>query len=52
MIDCRFINAGKLVEETRVLVPGVGAGVRGGLTIYGPKTDLFVDRADCRIVSP
>jgi len=52
MIDCRFINAGKLVEETRVLVPGVGAGVRGGLTIYGPRTDLFVDRADCRIVSP
>lgn len=52
MIDCRFTNAGKPVEETRVLLPGVGAGVRGGLTIYGPKTDLFVDRADCRIVSP
>lgn len=52
MIDCRFTNAGKLVEETRVLVPGVGAGVRGGITIYGPRTDLFVDRADCRIVSP
>lgn len=52
MIDCRFTNAGKLVEETRVLVPGVGAGVRGGITIYGPGTDLFVDRADCRIVSP
>ena len=52
MIDCRFINAGKAVEETRVLVPGVGAGVRGGITILGPKTDLFVDRATCRIVSP
>lgn len=52
MIDCRFTNAGKLVEETRVLLPGVGAGVRGGLTIHGPRTDLFVDRADCRIVSP
>ena len=26
MIDCRFTNAGKPVEETRVLVPGVGAG--------------------------
>jgi hypothetical protein len=52
MIDCRFTNAGKLVEETRVLLPGLGAGVRGGLTIYGPGTDLFVDRADCRIVSP
>jgi hypothetical protein len=52
MIDCRFTNAGKLVEETRVLLPGIGAGVRGGLTIHGPRTDLFVDRADCRIVSP
>lgn len=52
MIDCRFTNAGKLVEETRALLPGIGAGVRGGLTIYGPKTDLFVDRADCRVVSP
>lgn len=52
MIDCRFTNAGRLVEETRVLLPGIGAGVRGGLTVYGPRTDLFVDRADCRIVSP
>jgi hypothetical protein len=52
MIDCRFTNAGKLVEETRALLPGMGAGVRAGLTIHGPKTDLFVDRAHCRIVSP
>ncbi|WP_422035450.1 hypothetical protein [Reyranella sp.] len=52
MIDCRFTNAGKLVEETRALLPGIGAGVRGGLTIYGPKTALFVDRASCRVVSP
>lgn len=52
MIDCRFTNAGRLVEETRALLPGIGAGVRGGLTVYGPKTDLFVDRAACRIVSP
>lgn len=52
MIDCRFTNAGKTVEETRALVPALGAGVRAGLLIYGPKTDLFVDRAHCRIVSP
>lgn len=52
MIDCRFTNAGKLVEDTRVLMPGIGAGVRGGVTIHGPKTDLFVDRATCRVVSP
>ncbi len=37
MIDCRFTNAGKPVEETRVLVPAVGAGVRAGIAIYGPQ---------------
>ncbi len=52
MIDCRFTNAGKPVEDTRVLMPAIAAGVRGGVTIYGPKTDLFVDRATCRVVSP
>lgn len=52
MIDCRFTNAGRTVQETRALVPALGAGVRAGLVIYGPKTDLFVDRAQCRIVSP
>lgn len=52
MVDCRFTNGGKLVEETRALLPAMGAGVRAGLTIHGPRTDLFVDRAHCRIVSP
>ncbi len=52
MIDCRFTNGGKLVEETRALLPAMGGGLRAGLTIHGPKTDLFVDRAHCRIVSP
>lgn len=52
MIDCRFTNGGNTVMETRVLVPAVGAGVRAGIVVYGPKTELFVDRANCRIVSP
>lgn len=52
MLDCRFTNGGKPVEETRVLVSKVGAGVRVGLTIYGPKTNLFVDRANCKVESP
>lgn len=52
MIDCTFTNGGKPVEETRVLVPALGAGVRAGILVYGPKTDLFVDRANCRVVSP
>ena len=52
MLDCRFTNGGRPVEQTRVLVSKVGAGVRVGLTIFGPKTSLFVDRANCKIESP
>lgn len=52
LINCRFTNAGKLVEETHVLVPAVGAGLRVGMIIHGPKTDLFVDRASCAVKSP
>ncbi|CAN5826569.1 hypothetical protein BH11PSE3_BH11PSE3_18170 [soil metagenome] len=52
LINCRFTNAGKLVEETHVLVPAVGAGLRVAMVIHGPKTDLFVDRANCRVTSP
>ena len=52
MLNCRFTNSGKLVEETHVLVPAVGAGLRVGMIIYGPKVDLFVDRANCGVKSP
>jgi len=52
LLHCSFTNGGKPVEETRVLLPAVGAGVRVGLTIHGPKTSLFVDRAACRVESP
>ena len=52
VINCRFTNAGNLVEQTHVLVPAVGPGIRVGMTIYGPKTDLFVDRATCAVTSP
>jgi len=52
VIDCRFTNSGKVVEDTHALVPAVGPGVRVGMSIYGPKTDLFVDRAMCGVTSP
>ena len=52
VINCRFTNAGNLVEQTHVLVPAVGPGLRVGMTIYGPKVDLFVDRAACAVTSP
>jgi len=52
LLHCSFTNGGKPVEETRVLLPAVGAGVRVGLTVHGPKTNIFVDRATCRVESP
>ena len=52
LLNCRFTNTGRLVEETHVLVPTVAAGMRVGLVVYGPKTDLFVDRANCDVKSP
>ena len=52
VVTCRFTNAGRLVEQTHVLVPLVGPGIRVGMIVYGPKTDLFVDRANCAVISP
>jgi hypothetical protein len=52
LLHCSFTNSGRPVEATRVLVPAVGAGLRVGLTVYGPKTNLFVDRATCKVESP
>ena len=52
VINCRFTNGGNLVEQTHVLVPAVGPGLRVGMTIYGPKVELFVDRASCAVTSP
>ena len=52
IIDCRFTNAGNLVQTTRANLPPVGAGQRVGLTIGGPPSSLFVDRAECQLASP
>ena len=52
LLNCRFTNGGQLVEQTHVLVPALGAGIRAGLVIYGPNTQLFVDRANCDVKSP
>jgi hypothetical protein len=52
VIECRFTNAGKPIMETRALVQTTAPSVRQGLVIYGPRTDVFVDRALCRVVAP
>jgi hypothetical protein len=52
IIECRFTNSGNSVQDVRANLPPVGAGQRVGLVVYGPPTNLFVDRAECRLVSP
>ena len=52
VIECRFTNSGTSVQDVRANLPPVGAGQRVGLTVYGPQTNLFVDRAECRLASP
>lgn len=51
VIDCRFTNAGITVENVRANLLPIAAGQRVGITISGPQTTLFVDRAECQIAS-
>ena len=51
-LGCTFTNGGRSVQETRVIVPTAGPGQRLGMPVYGPRTDIFVDRVLCRILTP
>jgi hypothetical protein len=52
VIQCRFLNGGNTVMDTRAKVTPTGPGIRQGLLIYGPRVDAFVDRASCNVISP
>ncbi len=52
VVGCLFTNAGRKVEDTRVIVPPAGPGERLALQAYGPRVDIFVDRVTCQILSP
>ncbi|MGQ0580684.1 MAG: hypothetical protein ACT4O6_02010 [Reyranella sp.] len=52
VVGCTFTNAGRKVEDTRVIIPPAGPGERLGVPVYGPRVDLFVDQVLCRIMSP
>lgn len=52
VIECSFLNAGNMVMNTRATVAQTAPSVRQGLVVYGPRTDVFVDRASCRVTSP
>lgn len=49
-VACTFTNGGRPVQETQVIVPTAGPGDRLGLPVYGPRTDIFVDRVLCRLL--
>jgi hypothetical protein len=50
-IGCTFTNSGRAVQEARVVVPAPAA-TRLGVPVYGPRTDVFVDRVLCRVLTP
>ncbi|MPZ34540.1 MAG: hypothetical protein GEV13_26735 [Rhodospirillales bacterium] len=52
VIECRFTNAGNTVMDARAIVQTTAPSVRQGLVIYGPRTDVFVDRVTCRVTAP
>jgi hypothetical protein len=52
VIECRFTNGGNTVMDTRALVQATAPSVRQGLAIYGPRTEVFVDRVSCRVTAP
>jgi len=52
VVDCRFTNSGQKVVNARLLVPPAGPGERLGVPVRGPRTDLFVDRVTCQLMSP
>jgi hypothetical protein len=51
-VGCTFTNGGRSVQETRVIVPTAGPGQRLGMPVYGPSTEIFVDRVLCRVLTP
>jgi hypothetical protein len=52
VLGCEISNGGRVVEDTKVVVPPIGPGERWGASVYGPSTDIFVDRVTCRVIAP
>jgi hypothetical protein len=51
-VGCTFTNGGRSVQETRIVVPTAGPGQRLATVAYGPRTEIFVDRVLCRLLTP
>ena len=51
-IGCTFTNGSRPVQETRIIAPTAGPGQRLAFAAYGPRTEVFVDRVLCRVLTP
>jgi hypothetical protein len=51
VLDCRFNNSGRMVEQSRVTMAPVAGGTRQQLTLQGPPANIFVDSATCGVAS-
>lgn len=52
VIGCTFTNAGQPVQTTRALLDPVAGGERVGMTVFGPRSQAFVDSVHCNVASP
>ena len=52
VVGCHFLNHGREVENVQVIIPPAGPGERLGVPVRGPRTELFVDSATCKVISP
>jgi hypothetical protein len=51
VLDCRFLNGERLVEQSRVTMAPVAAGTRLLLTLQGPSSEIYVNSATCGVAS-
>ncbi|WP_422000637.1 hypothetical protein [Reyranella sp.] len=52
VVECRFANGANTVETARASLPPVAGGQRVGFVVYGPPSSLFVNSANCALLSP
>jgi hypothetical protein len=51
VLICRFVNGVRAVWSTRVTVQQIGAGVRQGVVVQGPRPDVPIDLATCQVTA-
>lgn len=52
VVTCGFKNGNQVVQQTRALLPATPGGTRVAFKVNGPRSDIFVDSADCGITQP